>query len=351
MSFINEFDKNYRKSKQREFIRIIELWDDSQFEQMKSKGWRFVGYRPRTLSFSFGTVMFQRRVYWQKGKGCIVPVDDPFGFEKRQRISRELQVKIVKLALEGTYASAARMAWEMFQVHISVWTVFSAMSYAKRLIQEQEEYRFYEEGRQPVKKQVKQIFVEADGYMLRTREITREGKHWSDFSHYIIHTGSHEHKKGRWSLQGKVEFVDKNPEKAYQKMVDYIYNTYDVTPETLLITNTDGGRGYSPEKMKNLAQDIGASKHEHFWDRFHVGETITSATRGFPIELRDYFFQAINDHDRKLLKTALDTMESLCVTEKDEEDFAIFKKKMKKNFNYTLPPEARGLDRHGIGII
>ena len=72
--------------------------------------------------------------------------------------------------------------------------------------------------------------------------------------------------------------------------------------------------------------------------------------KGYPDDLKNKLYQSIQTHDKKLLRTVLDTTESL-LTSAEEENFSKFSKKFLRNFQYTKPLELRGFRYLPIGIM
>ncbi|MFX3837070.1 ISLre2 family transposase, partial [Streptococcus suis] len=76
-----------------------------------------------------------------------------------------------------------------------------------------------------------------------------DNRHY-DLSHFVVHTGSHKVGSNRFELKDKKEFVGLDNRLAREQVLDYLYNTYEITERTLLITNSDGGHGYTPYVFK-----------------------------------------------------------------------------------------------------
>lgn len=119
----------------------------------------------------------------------------------------------------------------------------------------------------------------------------------------------------------------------------------------MLITNSDGGHGYTPYIFKEIAKALKVKRHEHFWDEYHVNKRLKDFFKPYSEELLDKAFQAIQQHDKGKLRTVFDTTESLILTEEEEESFKQFKQKLLNNFHYTKPAELRGFSHAGIGVM
>ncbi|WP_029776315.1 UPF0236 family transposase-like protein, partial [Streptococcus agalactiae] len=169
-----------------------------------------------------------------------------------------------------------------------------------------------------------------------------------ELSHFVVHTGSE--KGSRNVLKGKFEVISTYCQEARRKLLDVVMNHFEITPETVIVTNSDGGKGYSPAIFSEIAKAFHPKAHLHFWDTFHVHQGIKKHLRPFPSELTELAFEALKNQDRQKLKTVFDTGEALVSDEKLEE-FQRFRRQLMKNFRYTEKPEAFGLPSSGIGIM
>lgn len=118
-----------------------------------------------------------------------------------------------------------------------------------------------------------------------------------------------------------------------------------------MITNSDGGHGYTPYVFKEIAKALKVKRHEHFWDKYHVDQKLKSFFKLYSEELLDSAFQAIKQHDKGKLRTVLDTTEALVLNEEELEVFESFKRKLLNNFQYTKSAELRGFSHAGIGVM
>lgn len=148
-----------------------------------------------------------------------------------------------------------------------------------------------------------------------------------------------------------MEVVSTQYYKAKDKLIDLIYNHFEITPKTLIITNSDGGHGYSPHIFQDLASAFKPKAHFHFWDAFHVHQALKINLTPLSAELTEEAFKAIKKRDKSRLKTILDTAESLIDSDNKFETFGRFKRQLLRNFQYTVTPEQMGLGSRGIGIM
>ncbi|MEY8514923.1 ISLre2 family transposase, partial [Lactococcus taiwanensis] len=348
MNFESTFEKECRRISQHKFLKKIKTYDDEVLPKMRKAGWIPKGFKERTISFTSGTYTFERRFYVRNGEYCV-PVDEHFGFEKGQRLSKELRNKIVKLALESTYRGVCRIIWELYHVDISIWTVHQTVVQAEKLLKEREEYRYLDESSENKKLLVDYLYIEGDGVRFRTLHDKGEKKQ-TDYAHFIVHTGTKEKYKGRASCLNRKEFFGVDLQTVRAQVIDYIHNCIELKENAVVITNSDGGVGYNPRSFRFIAKEIGAPIHEHFIDRYHVKEKVIKETQNHP-KIGQLILDAIHAYDKGKLQVALDTMEATLALSEPNELFEEFKRYLMGNFKWMKPPQMRGLKGRGIGII
>ena len=166
----------------------------------------------------------------------------------------------------------------------------------------------------------------------------------------ILNTAtSHHNKLGL--RENKKEIINSSHAKAKEELLDYLYNYFEITPDTVLISNSDNGKGYTCRILIELKKALNIQHHEHFWDTYHLNEKIKSFFKPYPKDLQDVCFKAIQTHDRELLKTVFDTCEGIITDEEGMNQLLSFKQKMFRNFRYTKPASLRGLSDVNIGIM
>ncbi|MGT2964665.1 ISLre2 family transposase [Streptococcus acidominimus] len=344
-----DFVSTFRKENQQKFFQFLEQYENYIAPIMRARGYRCKDRIERTVLFTFGELTFSRS-RWYKGKQCRIPVDEKLGLTKHVRYSQELMYQVARLSQKVPYRKVPEIIEMMYGICISKDTVNKAVQMTATLLEEREDYRFYEEEATPEKISSPIIYVEGDGSFLKSQE---KDKKSIEFSHFVIHTGSKEVGKNRYELQNKIEISSCSNRKARERVLDYIYNHFEITEDTILVTNSDGGKGYTPYVFKELAKALKIQRHEHFWDKYHVFQDIRLLTRNYPTELRASFFRAIQVHSKAELKTCFDTLESLIEidSKKELERFEQYKSKFMKNFQYTKSAELRDLSLEGVGIM
>lgn len=343
-----ELKEQLLENTNKDFLSWVKAYDESLVPIMKQKGYTCIHSMERTVAFTFGEFTFRRR-RWKKGDSWVVPVDEKLGLEKNTRYSREFMYQVARLSTMMSYAKVVRVIELTYHIVITKPTVVKAVKLCADLLEEQKDYQAYQEDN-ITKEKANTIYVEGDGVMVKSSEKDLENRR-IDLSHFVVHTGSQKVGNNRFELQNKKEFVSLNNRQARDQVLDYLYHHFEMTKDTLLITNSDGGHGYTPYVFKEMAKALKVSRHEHFWDEYHLNQKLKTFFKPYPAELLDKAFQAIHEHNKSFLRTVLDTTEGLIETADEWEQFDNFKRKLLQNFQYTKPATLRGFRHAGIGIM
>lgn len=327
----------------------IVQYDEEMVPIMKARGYTCIHSMERTVAFTFGEITFRRR-RWKKGGEWVVPVDEKLGLSKNTRFSWEFMYQVACLSTMMPYDKVIQVIQLTYHIRITKPIVVKAVKLCDELLKEKATYRFYGDEEAQEKQPVNVIYIEGDGVMVKASDQEDPSRNY-DLSHFVIHTGSKKVGSNRFELQGKKEFISLDNRLTRDQVLDYLYNHFDIKEETILITNSDGGHGYTPYIFKEIAKALKVKRHEHFWDAYHVNQKLKLAFRPYAEELLDLAFQAIKQHDKEKLRTVLDTTEGLLSTEEEEEEFEHFKNKLLQNFQYTKPANLRGLSSSGIGVM
>ncbi|MGM9883635.1 ISLre2 family transposase [Streptococcus hyointestinalis] len=351
MSILDEYELKEQLLAQNaeNFHEFVAKYDKQMIPVMKARGYTCVHSMERTVAFTFGEFTFRRR-RWKKGDKWCVPVDERLGLEKNVRFSWGFLYQVAYLSTMMPYDKVVKTIQMVYHIVITKPTVVKAVKLCRDLLEEREAYRFFEEERKIDKKHVNVIYIEGDGVMVKARGEELDN-HNVDLSHFVIHTGSQKVGSNRFELQDKKEFVSLDNRLTREQVLDYLYNHFEIDDNTILITNSDGGHGYTPYIFKEIAKALQVKRHEHFWDEYHVNKRLKDFFKPYSEELLEKAFQAIKQHDKGKLRTVFDTTESLLLTEEEEESFKQFKQKLLNNFHYTKPAELRGFSHAGIGVM
>lgn len=333
----------------KEFHRFVEHYDNQMVPVMKAKGYTCIHSMERTVAFTFGEFTFRRR-RWKKGDKWVVPVDEKLGLQKNVRFSLTLMYQIARLATMMPYDKVLQVIEMTYHITITKPTVVKAVKLCETLLEERKAHRFFEEELQPEKKKANIIYIEGDGVMVKARKQGDDNRRF-DLSHFIVHTGSQKVSQQRSKLIDKKEFVSMNNRLARSQVIDYLYNTFEITEETILITNSDGGHGYTPYVFKEIAKALNIKRHEHFWDAYHVNQLVKTYFKPYSQQLIEEALQAIYQHSKSQLQSVFDTTESILTTTEEEVAFENTKQRILQNFRYTKPASLRGLQKVSLGVM
>lgn len=342
------FVEDLYRQREYEFLKRVAAYDKQIAPTMRANGYKRVDSSERTVLFTFGEMTFSRS-RWRRGDETRYPVDDWLGLKKYMRCSLELVYHLARYASEMSYRQVCRMIKLSYHLDITKDTVLKAVKLTGQLFSEKSHYRYFVEEEVSEKIKVPIIYVEGDGVLVKTTSKNNE-KHNTDLAHFLIHTGT---KKvhGRTVLLNKHEIIHTDYDIAREELLDYLYNHFEITDQTILVTNSDNGKGYTRRVFQNIQKALKIKRHEHFWDAYHVKEKLKRFFKPYPKVLQDLAFKAVQTYDRKLLKTVLDTTEALIFDEEDYYDFQQFRQKLLDNFKDTKPAKLRGLSHKGIGVM
>ena len=344
-----ELHRHCKTASQEAFLKRLKAYDEKMIPVMKARGYKCVQFSERTVAFvSVGEITFKRR-RWKKGNHWRIPVDEALQLPKHLRYSEEMMQVIAKSALILPYEKAAAYLRETYDISISRSMVEKAVKWCAKLLKEREDYRFYKEQNHQ-KQTVPVIYVEGDGVFVKSKQGTNQGR-GIELSHFVIHTGAYQKSKTRTVLQNKHEIINLDNRIAREQVIDYIYNTYQITDETILVTNSDGGRGYTPYVFKEMAKALKIKRHEHFWDAYHIKQTLKTTLAPYDNTLLEEALKAIKNHKKRQLKIVFDTAESLEKDDSKRDNLQKVNQTFFKNFHYTRPATFRGLTHQGIGVM
>lgn len=332
-----------------EFLKQVATYDKQVAPTMRQSGYKRVDSSERTVLFTFGEITYSRN-RWRKGKETRYPVDEWLGLKPYMRYSPELVLHLAKHASKLSYREVCRTIQAAYQLDVTKDAVLKAVKLAGKLFSEKERYRYLLEEEQPQKIQADKIYLEGDGVMVKTTSGGDE-RHNTDLAHFLIHTGTKKVGKNRYTLLNKYEIIHTNYDKAKEELLDYLYNHFEITDKTILITNSDNGKGYTKRVFQEIKKALGIKHHEHFWDAYHLNEQLKNFLKPYPSALKDLAFKAIQTHQKSLLQTVFDSIDSLVITEEEKDRFDSFRQKLFRNFKDTKPSKLRGLSSQGIGVM
>ncbi|HGD2217674.1 TPA: UPF0236 family transposase-like protein [Streptococcus agalactiae] len=344
----SNFVEEMRRNTEKEFLKNIAKYDHQIGNVMRAHGYKRVNESERTVLFTFGEITFSRS-RWSKNEINYCPVNDWLGLKKYSRLSNDLIYQLSKLSAMMSYRQVCKTVKLTHGLDITKDSVLKSVKFAGKLFSEKAKYRLLLDEKSE-KIRPKKIYIEGDGVMIKTC-VGGDERRNTDLSHFLIHTGVKNKSSKRKILENKHEIINTSYEKAREELLDYLFNNFEITDQTILITNSDNGRGYTKETFKEIKNALGIKKHEHFWDSYHLNEKINNFFEPYPFQLSQMAFKAIQRHDKELMRTVLDTVDSLIYDEEEAYIYKKFRRKILSNFSDTKPAKLRGLSKHGIGVM
>lgn len=341
-----DFANRLKEQNARIFLNMISTLEKTTAQNMLAHGYKRINEKERTVIFSFGQMTYSRS-RWKKGSDIRIPVDEHLGIEPHSRYSCEFIYQLVELASIMPYRKVVKVVELLQKVYISKNIVQKALTIAGKRLAEQEEYHSLsaakvDDSTEKIKSPI--VFIEGDSVWIKHSS----RKNFVEVNHFIVHTGV---KKGkRHALNNKFEMVSTYYQKAKRHLMDILVSRFDLS-DTIFISNSDGGKGYSPQIFKDIANAFQPKQHIHFWDAYHVNQLLLKLLAPFPKELMQQAFRAIREQNNMQLKAVLETAASLIEPGEKQEEFERIEKQLLTNFNYTARPSNYGLSSSGIGII
>lgn len=344
-----ELVADFKEKNQEQFLRFLDKYETYIVPVMRARGYRRINQSERTVLFTFGEVTFSRS-RWTNGKRTRIPVDEKLGLKKHTRFSKELLYYVSKFATMMTYRQVGEVIETCLGIQITKDTVQKVVKEADKLLKQREQFRILKPECEQQKIKSKYIYVEGDGVFVKCRENYDKRKN-RDLSHFVVHTGRKQVGPNRFELQNKKEIVHINYEQAKEDLLDYIYEHFEIASDTVLITNSDNGKGYTKRIFNEIRKALKIQHHEHFWDSYHVNEKVKSILKPFPEELTSNLLRSMHTNNKEQAELVFDTCESLIFDNETLTVFLDFKRKFLRNFNQTKPAAMRDIPTHSIGIM
>src|SRR5690625_1737557 len=319
-------------------------------EEKRKENWKVERNDTKGVQFIFGEVPLSRTLMYDNEGNPRYPLDEWLGFRKRQRQSPLVEVKVAELASKSDYRESARILKEWTAVYISHTTVGSIVrrvgnAQAKadeQMVQDLEDSAELPEG----KKEVDFLYTEADGVFVRGVE---KKKH-IEVSHAIIYEGWD--KNGdRVSLQNpKVIMTTKATDDFWKEVQTVAAHEYSLE-ETQVVSNSDGGSGYSAEKFQEAFSQA-RFPLIHQLDAYHIQQAVNRTFGYKKNKWKDKVRNALKEYKLDEFKLVLDTYESKLEDEKQVKKVSKFRTYILNHWDYISdwrervddpPKDARGL--------
>jgi len=241
------------------YLEIIDITLRKTNERKQE--WDIVRVDKRKIITEIGVVEFNRTYYrHKKTKKYIYLLDDYIGLKNYQRMTEEVEAKLLELASEVSYEKAGKFAYE--NIEISKQTV---MNKVKKLLLKEIELS---KGRK--KKEVKTLYIDAD----EDHVTIRKGKKRIVKIIYI-YEGKYKESKERMALYNKFYFIsyEKKSEDLWIDVMDYIYENYELDKIENVFIQGDGANW-----IKGGSSWI--DKSRYIIDKFHLNKAIQKITKG-----------------------------------------------------------------------
>ena len=294
-----------------------------------------IGKRQRTLNFMCGTVTFRRRLVRLNDKTYVYPLDRYLQLIPRSRFSPLMVEKVAKLASHSvlrTTALAVNLLTPLSISHQKVGQLYQAAG--TQCEKQREETTLVNIEK---KRRVPYLYLEGDAFCVALKA---KQHHKNVFIHRLQLTeGISQNGQRRQTLNRHV-FTGLNRQAVFNQVQDYLDQNYDLRA-TIMITGSDNGSGYEPSCFDELA--VGAKKHEHFLDRYHLNRKIRSRLSKMPKILQSKLFQGVHNWDNDQVQIVLDTCEFQANDADSLEAIQLLRSYLKRNWNYLKPVDKRSL--------
>src|SRR5699024_855689 len=271
------------------------------------------------------------------------------GFKKYKRRSPFVEVKVAEMTAEGTYRDVAHVLKEWTAVDIShstVGTIVREVGEAQAKADEEMVTELEESAELPEGEEVEFLYAEADGVFVRGTE--KKKSH--EVSHAIVYEGWDKNGK-RVSLRNQKVIMTTKPTSEFWKEVQALTaNDYSLE-KTRIVTNSDGGAGYTAEKFQEAFSQSEYPVLNQL-DSYHVFQGLNRALGASKSDYKLELRKALEKHDLEHFNLWLDTYESTLDDSKKIEKVGDFRTYILNNWNRILdwrkrvdhPPKgARGL--------
>lgn len=252
------------------FKKAFDQIDKELVNEYKEKGFEIDRKEKRTVQFSFGPLDFERRRMRKKDEQSVIPFDKAIGLKKRTRYSPIVEMKASVMASNTTYRTAAQSMRILTPIEVSHTKVHSMTQKTGQRIQEwTDKVSSSNKILRKKRKKVSVLYIEGDGLLL-----TKGSQKKRPQIHRVqIHEGVQRKGKQERPELINAKFFEStvSSHEAFRRASQWIEAYYDLK-DTIIISNSDGGAGYSKAAFDQI---IGKCKqHEHFRDQFHVNKKI-----------------------------------------------------------------------------
>lgn len=302
-------------------------------KEKQAEGWTVERNDEREVQFTFGVVRFTHTLMHDLEGHAHYPFDEWAGLKKYQRRSPFVEVKVAEMATESTYRETARVLKEWTAVdisHTTVGTIVKKVGEAQARADEEMVIELEESAELPERKEVDYLYAEADGVFVRATE--KKKSH--EVSHAIIYEGWDRNGK-RVSLRNPMAIMTTRPTVDFWKEVQSLTAHRYSLEKTQVVTNSDGGKGYTAEKFQEAFSQSGYPVLNQL-DAYHVFQGLNRALGAGKSEYKDELRKALKDRNLDHFTLWLDTYESTLDDDKRIEKVGKFRSYILTNWNRII---------------
>lgn len=331
---------------------ILDQINQTIKEEKQKQGWKVKRNDARTIQYVFGPVQYKRTLMEDPTGENHYPLDEWLGIKSYQRYSPLVEVQVAELASDATYRDTAKFieAWTPVELsHQTVKTVVEKVGkiqaqYDQALVEDLEDSAVLPEGRQ-----VDYFYAEADGVYVRG---TEKGKK-VEIHHAITYEGWERNGK-RVSLKTpKTILTTGSISKFWEEVQTLTANNYSLE-NTRIITNSDGGAGYTAEKFQTA---FAQSKYPviNQLDAYHITQSLNRTFGMQDKQFKPEVRKAIQAKDLEAFDLWVTTFESTLKEDKEIEKLKEFRSYITNNwsriFDWRKEVEGAPADARGLGAM
>lgn len=323
--------------------------NDVIVREKQTRGWTVGRSDSRQVQFTFGWVAYTRTLMHDEQGYPHYPFDEWMGLKKYQRRSPFVEVKVAEMASESTYRGVEHTLKEWTAVdvsHTTVGTIIKQVGEVQAKADEEMVAELEEAAELPKGEEVDYLYAEADGVFVRGTE--KKKSH--EVHHAVLYEGWEKNGE-RVSLRNPKVIMTTQPTEGFWNEVQALTANQYSLEKTQVVTNSDGGWGYTAEKFQEAF-----SQSEHpVWnqlDSYHVSQALNRALGAKQGKYKDGVRKALKEHDWGNFALWLDTYEGTLDDTKKVEKVGDFRSYIKRNWDRIIdwreclenPPEnARSL--------
>ena len=223
--FSRDLRKVFDEAGRKNIVGILETVDKILFENQRRKlEYETKDLRKRTIITEYGNIEYTRRYYRNKQtKEYVYLADEKLGIEKNERITKDVESKIIEFAHDMSYSKAGKKVVNE--------EIISPTTVMKKLRKEELKVEVSEE-----KKQIKRLYIEAD-----EDHVSESGNKIGMPKLIYVHEGNYT--KGKRNILKNVHYIGclgKNSEELWLEIAEYIDKKYDVKNIERIYIGGDG---------------------------------------------------------------------------------------------------------------